>query len=146
MEIAWRAPFTSAEVNALHAECFETSLFSDEEWDWKRLCEAHSLGWVSARRSGALVGFVNVLWDGLTHAWIQDVMVSRTTRHAGVGTQLVAMAQEQAREAGCEWLHVDFEEHLAPFTWMRAALLDAGRLDPALMPTPMGLPMVIAAL
>jgi N-acetylglutamate synthase-like GNAT family acetyltransferase len=56
-----------------------------------------------------------VLWDGLAYAWIQDVMVSRATRHAGVGTQLVAMAQEQAREAGCKWLYVDFEEHLAPF-------------------------------
>jgi GNAT superfamily N-acetyltransferase len=115
MEIAWRTPFTSAEVNALHAECFETRVSSDEEWDWKRLCEAHSLGWVSARGSGLLIGFVNVLWDGLTHAWIQDVMVSRTARNAGVGTQLVAMAREHAREAGCEWLHVDFDEHLAPF-------------------------------
>jgi GNAT superfamily N-acetyltransferase len=115
MEIAWRTPFTSAEVNALHAECFETRVFSDEEWDWKRLCEAHSLGWVSARESGLLTGFVNVLWDGLTHAWIQDVMVAREARNAGLGTQLVATVQAQAREAGCEWLHVDFEEHLAPF-------------------------------
>ena len=116
MEITWRAPITSAEVNALHAECFETRVFSDGECDWKRLCEAHSLGWVSARRSSVLAGFVNVLWDGLTHAWIQDVMVSPAARHAGVGTRLVAMAQEQARTAGCEWLHVDFDEHLAPFS------------------------------
>jgi hypothetical protein len=27
----------------------------------------------------------------------------------------VAVAVREARRAGCEWLHVDFEEHLRPF-------------------------------
>ena len=57
MEIAWRAPFRSSEVNALHAACFETRLYSDDEWDWNRLCERHSLGWASARTDDVLVGF-----------------------------------------------------------------------------------------
>ena len=115
MDISWRAPFTSSEVNALHAECFGTRVYADDEWDWKALCERYSLGWCSARAAGALVGFVNVPWDGLTHAWIQDLMVARTARRSGVGTDLVACARERAREAGCEWLHVDFEDDLAPF-------------------------------
>jgi hypothetical protein len=33
----------------------------------------------------------------------------------GVGTKLVAIASDGARTAGCEWLHVDFEDHLRPF-------------------------------
>ena len=33
----------------------------------------------------------------------------------GVGTRLVALAAERAREAGCEWLHVDFEDGLGTF-------------------------------
>jgi hypothetical protein len=33
----------------------------------------------------------------------------------GVGTSLVAVAARQARAVGCEWLHVDFEDHLRPF-------------------------------
>ena len=115
MEIAWRAPFRSSEVNALHAACFETRLYSDDEWDWNRLCERHSLGWASARTDDVLVGFANVLWDGFTHAWLQDVMVSPAVRRAGVGTRLVQLARDQADAAGCEWLHVDFEEHLRPF-------------------------------
>jgi GNAT superfamily N-acetyltransferase len=115
MDITWRARFTSTEVNALHAECFETRLFADEERDWALLCEQHSLGWVSARESGMLVGFANVIWDGFTHSWIQDVMVAPASRHAEIGTQLVATARDHAREAGCKWLHVDFEEHLARF-------------------------------
>ena len=32
-----------------------------------------------------------------------------------MGTQLVAAATEGARAAGCEWLHVDFDEHLREF-------------------------------
>jgi hypothetical protein len=32
-----------------------------------------------------------------------------------VGIKLVAEAERGARAAGCEWLHVDFEEHLQPF-------------------------------
>jgi GNAT superfamily N-acetyltransferase len=115
MDVSWRAPFTSTEVNALHAECFATQVDIDEEWDWLALCERHSLGWCSAREAGALVGFLNVPWDGLAHAWIQDVMVARSARHSGVGTQLVSFARERAREAGCEWLHVDFEDDLGPF-------------------------------
>jgi GNAT superfamily N-acetyltransferase len=115
MDIAWRAPFTSTELNALHAECFETRLYSDEEWDWADLCAHHSLGWASARTSGVLVGFANVIWDGLTHAWIHNVMVAAAVRRAGIGAKLVRTARDEAKAAGCEWLHVDFEDHLRPF-------------------------------
>ena len=112
----WRGSFTNDEVAALHAEAFETMVFSADEWDWEVLCERHSLGWVVARSSeGGLVGFLNVLWDGLVHAWLQDVMVARSGRGAGVGTELVTVAQIAAKAAGCEWLHVDFDDDLRPF-------------------------------
>ena len=58
---------------------------------------------------------MNVVWDGLVHAWIQDVMVAAAAGRRGVGTQLVATAPEGARAAGCEWLHVDFDDHLREF-------------------------------
>jgi predicted N-acetyltransferase YhbS len=58
---------------------------------------------------------VNVPWDGFTHAWLQDTMVSVTERGRGVGTALVELARDEARRAGCEWLHVDYEPGLAPF-------------------------------
>ena len=112
----WRGDFTNAEVNELHAEAFETRVFDETEWDWARMCGEHSLGWVVARtQDAALAGFVNVPWDGLVHAWIQDTMVARAARHQGVGTQLVAHAVAEARGAGCEWLHVDFDDHLRAF-------------------------------
>jgi GNAT superfamily N-acetyltransferase len=108
----WRGAFGNDEFHVLHAEAFETRVFDD---DWVTLTARHSLGWAIARDGGRLVGFVNVIWDGLVHAWIQDVMVARSARGHGIATELVAIARRQAAEAGCEWLHVDFDDELKPF-------------------------------
>jgi GNAT superfamily N-acetyltransferase len=115
IDYEWRGPFGNDEVNALHAEAFETRVFREDEWNWHDLAHRHSLGWVVARDGQQLIGFVNVLWDGLVHAWIQDVMVATAARHRRVGTALVDAARTGARAAGCEWLHVDFDEDLRPF-------------------------------
>jgi GNAT superfamily N-acetyltransferase len=111
----WRGAFTNAEVNALHAEAFATPVYDESEWNWVDLTQRHSLGWVVARHGADLVGFVNVLWDGLVHAWLQDTMVAQRCRREGVGTGLVARARDGAKAAGCEYLHVDFDEQLRPF-------------------------------
>lgn len=109
---AWRAPFDNAEVNALHAAAFAHRLHED---DWWSQCERHSLGWVDARSADRLVGFVNVAWDGGVHAFLLDTMVGSSHRRSGIGTELVRIAADRAAQAGCEWLHVDFEEHLRGF-------------------------------
>lgn len=112
---SWRGEFGNDEINALHAEAFDTRVFDESEWNWRELVTAHSLGWVVARGDDTLVGFVNVLWDGLVHAWIQDTMVAIEARGQGVGTGVVVAAIAGARAAGCEWLHVDFDDHLRSF-------------------------------
>jgi ribosomal protein S18 acetylase RimI-like enzyme len=109
----WRGPIGNAELNALHAEGFGHRLLAD---DWETQLIKHSLGWVCARDDGQLAGFVNVAWDGGVHAFILDTLVANSARRQGVGTRLVALAAEQAGAAGCEWLHVDFDdEYLARF-------------------------------
>jgi GNAT superfamily N-acetyltransferase len=108
----WRGDFTNAEVCALHAEGFD---YPPRDHDWRKQVETHSLGWVCARDDTGLAGFVNVAWDGDGHAFLLDTVVARRAARQGVGTALVAMAVWQARDAGCEWLHVDFEDHLRPF-------------------------------
>jgi GNAT superfamily N-acetyltransferase len=115
IDYRWRGEFDNAEVHVLHAEAFDTPVFDESEWNWRELVAAHSLGWVVARDGQRLVGFVNVAWDGLVHAWLQDTMVAAKARGRGIGTELVAVAREAARDAGCEWLHVDFEDHLRGF-------------------------------
>jgi GNAT superfamily N-acetyltransferase len=108
----WRGDFDSADVEELHAEGFG---HKPEVYEWKTQVEDHSLGWVCAREGETLIGFVNVAWDGAGHAFILDTLVSESARRRGVGQQLVAVAVENARIAGCEWLHVDFDDHLQKF-------------------------------
>ncbi|MFF8918773.1 GNAT family N-acetyltransferase [Streptomyces sp. NPDC015032] len=109
---AWRGDFDNAAVNALHAEAFG---HVQMPIDWQAQVHRHSLGWVCAREGGRLVGFVNVAWDGGVHAFVLDTMVAQDMRKTGVGTGLVTTAVQGAHAADCEWLHVDFEEHLRPF-------------------------------
>ena len=108
----WRGQFNNAEFNALHAEAFDHRLLDD---DWTRQVRRHSLGWVCARNKDELIGFVNVAWDGGAHAFILDTIVTISARGKGVGAQLVAVAVEGARTGGCDWLHVDFDDHLRHF-------------------------------
>ncbi|HVQ86682.1 MAG TPA: GNAT family N-acetyltransferase [Actinomycetes bacterium] len=108
----WRGPFENAEVSALHAEGFNHGMVMS---DWWGQVNRHSLGWVIARQEEEVVGFVNVAWDGDAHAFILDTLVTFSVRHLGVGTGLVAVATDKARAAGCEWLHVDFDENLQAF-------------------------------
>lgn len=112
VEYTWRGSFDNAEVQALHAEGFGHAPLED---DWQGQIERWSLGWVCARDGDELVGFVNVAWDGATHAFILDTLVRSHVRRQGIGERLVALAAEGARTAGCEWLHVDFDDHLRPF-------------------------------
>jgi GNAT superfamily N-acetyltransferase len=109
----WRGPVGNDELNALHAECFGHQLTAD---DWQAQLARHSLGWVCARQqTGGLIGFVNVAWNGGDHAFILDTIVAVSAQRHGVGSGLVALAAQEARAAGCDWLHVDFEDHLRGF-------------------------------
>ncbi|MET7493110.1 GNAT family N-acetyltransferase [Streptomyces sp900116325] len=108
----WRGDFDNASLDALHADGFGTPV---ARTDWRARLEDHSLGWVCAWEDGVLSGFVNVGWDGGAHAFILDTVVAVDRRSRGVGAALVAVAVKEARAAKCEWLHVDFEEHLRAF-------------------------------
>jgi GNAT superfamily N-acetyltransferase len=112
IEYAWRGRFGDPELNALHAEGFDHRVLTV---DWWAQVNRHSLGWVVAREGTDLVGFVNVAWDGDVHAFLLDTLAARRVRHQGVGTRLVEIAVGAARAAGCEWLHVDFEDDLRAF-------------------------------
>ncbi|QNP75380.1 GNAT family N-acetyltransferase [Streptomyces roseirectus] len=109
---AWRGEVDNAALNSLHADAFG---YPVGDTDWAGRLRRHSLGWVCAREAGVLVGFVNVAWDGGSHAFLLDTAVAPGRQGRGVGAGLVARAAEGARDAGCAWLHVDFEEPLRRF-------------------------------
>ena len=74
-----------------------------------------SLVYVCAFQETRLVGYVNVAWDGRSHAFILDPTVHPMYRRRGIGGQLVVSAIAAAREHGVAWVHVDFEPHLREF-------------------------------
>ncbi|MFD7452746.1 GNAT family N-acetyltransferase [Kitasatospora sp. NPDC059827] len=123
IDYQWRGALTDPELDRLHADGFGHPV---EPGHWLARLARHSLGWVTARRTAddALVGFVNLAWDGGTHAFLLDTVVAPAARRHGVATRLVGEAADGARRAGCAWLHVDFEPHL------RALYLDACGLRP----------------
>jgi len=111
VRFAWRAEVTDDELVALTRSHGGTA-----QAGWWDQVRPHSLGWVTARsHDGTLVGFVNVAWDGGDHAFLIDTKVRPDQQHRGIGTELVCIAGRRAKEAGCEWMEVDFEEGLAAF-------------------------------
>ena len=108
----WRGSMTNDEINALHAEAFQHDL---AHHDWNDQLSRLSLGWVTARDELGLVGFVNVIWDGLIHAFIEDTSVAERARRRGIGAGLIEVARERSSANGCVWLHVDFDDHLRSF-------------------------------
>lgn len=111
VEYRWRGDASDAELVAL----VEAHGGHSESGWWDQIRRV-SLGWVTARRpSGELLGFVNVAWDGGDHAFLLDTKVAAAYQRRGIATALVAEAVKHAGVAGCEWIHVDFEDGLAPF-------------------------------
>jgi GNAT superfamily N-acetyltransferase len=120
IDYTWRGEISDNELVALTRSHGGTP---EPGW-WDRI-RPHSLGWVAARdERGAAAGFVNVAWDGGDHAFLIDTKVRGDLQHHGIGTELVRIAVEHARRAGCEWLHVDYGEPLAAF------YIDACGFDP----------------
>lgn len=111
VQFAWRGDLTDEELVALTRS--HGGRAAPGWWDRIR---PHSLGWVTARLDeGALVGFVNVAWDGGDHSFLLDTKVRPDQQRRGIGTRLVRIAVQHAKEAGCEWMEVDFDDHLAGF-------------------------------
>jgi ribosomal protein S18 acetylase RimI-like enzyme len=107
----WRGRLDDGEI----VELVDSHGGSSEAGWWDRI-HGQSLGWVTARsQDGALVGFVNVAWDGGDHAFLLDTKTRGGFQHQGIATEIVRHAAVNARAAGCEWLHVDFEADLEPF-------------------------------
>jgi GNAT superfamily N-acetyltransferase len=125
---AWRGACEELELDWLQAEAFDHPPTSAQ---WQRQLENHSLGWVCARINGELVGFANVIWDGGLNAVLLDAMVLPGEQRKGIGTELVRIVADESRNAGCEWLHVDFERDLAGFFLERCGFgpNEAGVLD-----------------
>jgi ribosomal protein S18 acetylase RimI-like enzyme len=118
--LRWRGPLSDAEMTDLVASYGGTPVSG-----WWDTIRPHSFGWVTARAADdTVVGFVNIVTDGGDHAFLIDTKTRGAFQRRGIATRVVAFAAEHARAAGCEWLHVDFDDELRPF------YLDACEFEP----------------
>jgi GNAT superfamily N-acetyltransferase len=111
-----RFPVDDAALSDLHARAFaHPAVQPVEVQPWRSRLERYSVSWVGAFLGDDLVGFVHACWDGGRHAFLLDTVVDPAQRRRGLGSLLVGRLAREVEQAGCEWLHVDFEPHLAPF-------------------------------
>ncbi len=113
IELRVRFPVDDHELSILHARAFG-SVFEKVE-PWAARLARHSVSWVGAFDGNRLVGFVHASWDGGRHAFLLDTVVDLEYRHRGIGQDLVHALTREVAAAGCDWLHVDYEPHLASF-------------------------------
>lgn len=112
MELMVRFAVNDVELSRLHELAFGSTT---EVQPWAARLERHALTWVGAFSDEQLIGFVQVCWDGGAHAFVLDTAVHPSYGRQGIGQQLVRAAAEEAKAAGCQWLHVDYEPHLTDF-------------------------------
>ena len=104
------ATVTDADMNHLFAAAWN----DHQDKDFMPIISC-SLAYICAYDADALVGFVNVAWDGGVHAFLLDTTVHPHYQRQGIGVRLVLEAVAAAQERGIQWLHVDYEPHLDTF-------------------------------
>jgi ribosomal protein S18 acetylase RimI-like enzyme len=108
--LRWRGPLADDEMVDLVSSYGGTPV---PGW-WDRI-RPHSFGWVTARVDDTIIGFVNVVTDGGDHAFLIDTKTHGAFQRRGVATRVVDFAAQHAKAAGCEWLHIDFDDNLKAF-------------------------------
>jgi GNAT superfamily N-acetyltransferase len=95
-------------------ELFALSWESHADMDFEAI-HLHSLTYVICYNKDKLIGYINVAWNGCTHAFLLNTTVHPDWRHKGIGRALVEKAAAIAKDKGVHWLHVDYEPHLGKF-------------------------------
>ncbi len=70
---------------------------------------------VARAPGGTIVGMARVLSDGVSDAYIQDVVVLKEWRGRGIGRELIGRLVTECRDAGLEWIGLVAEPGTRPF-------------------------------
>lgn len=111
-ELRVRFPVDDVALSRLHGRAFDGA---QDVQPWAARLARYAVTWVGAFDGDRLVGFVHACGDGGEHAFVLDTVVDPAHRHRGTGRRLVRRLVTEVRAAGCTWLHVDVEPHLASF-------------------------------
>ncbi|QDR79550.1 GNAT family N-acetyltransferase [Sporomusa termitida] len=88
-------------------------------WNSMENCYEISLNrsyfYICCYEESKLIGFLDVISNGATDAYIQDVMVNPEYQGKGVGTSLMNKAIKKLKEDNIYMISVIFKEALLPF-------------------------------
>lgn len=88
-------------------------------WNSMEECYKDSLNgsyfYVCCYEGNKLIGFLDVVSNGVTDAYIQDVMANPEYQGKGIGTNLMNHAIKKLKEDNIYMISVLFEESLLPF-------------------------------
>ena len=85
---------------------------------------------VSCFDNNKLIGYADVVSDGVDDAYIRDLIVHPDYQQRGIGKKLLAMITDRIRSDGIKMVHVIFEPSLekfyrkANFTIMMSGVID----------------------
>jgi len=71
--------------------------------------------WVTCFANDDLIGYADVVSDGVDDAYIRDVIVHPDYQHRGIGSTLLTMITTRIRKDGIKMVHVIFEPSLEAF-------------------------------
>lgn len=75
----------------------------------------HYAYYIVRAEDSQLIGYLSVLSDGISDAFLLDLMVHPQHQGRGIGTRLVKRAIQDIRQAGIRCAQVTFDEHLEHF-------------------------------
>lgn len=88
-------------------------------WNGMEECYKDSLKgsyfYICCYEENKLIGFLDVVSNGVTDAYIQDVMVNSAYQGKGIGTNLMNLAIKKLKEDNIYMISVLFQESLLPF-------------------------------
>jgi GNAT superfamily N-acetyltransferase len=71
-------------------------------------------------------GLLGNIWGGWLH--IEDLWLEESLRGSGVGRDLMTMAEQEARDEGCRYVHLDSHSFQAPDFYKKLGYEEFGRL------------------
>ena len=87
------------------------ALYREAEWVTPEECGAFIPGvlsgsflFLAAFDDGRMIGMARAISDGVSDAYIQDVVVARSHRKQGVGKELILRLQSELEKCGIDWI------------------------------------------
>jgi N-acetylglutamate synthase-like GNAT family acetyltransferase len=85
------------------------------EGTYSSILKRHYTYYIVRAEEGRLIGYMSILSDGISDAFLLDLMVHPDVKGEQIGTQLVKRGIQDMKDAGIRCVQVTFDESLRDF-------------------------------